>query len=228
MKNTFLVPAQQTPHLNLPSHTLTWEQDISHLKQDLPQQDLKIFLDLYSHAQENLRGTKKKLELFKERHPDHPEVLNLLSFIYLSLRKIKKADRLIEENYKRNPYYIFARINYGDLCLRRKQIQKIPEIFNKNFSLQELYPHRKSFHISEFRGFMTLMGFYHLAIQKREAAEVYHYLVSCVDPHHCSTKILEKKLYYIPLRKKLLSYSLNKVSQLTNIIKRSKIVNYKK
>ncbi len=204
MKNTFFIPEQRTPHFYLPSHTITWEQDLSHLKQVFSAEDLETFLSLYSLAQENTRKAQKKVEKFRESHRDHPEVLNLLTYLYLAKRRIWKANRLIEENYAKNPDYLFAKINYGDLCLRRKKVQKIPEIFNKKSSLQELYPNKKIFHISEFRGFMVLMGFYHLALGKREAAECYHYLAERVDPKHPSTKILEKKLYHIPLYKRIL------------------------
>jgi len=214
MKNTLFIPPQRTPHLIMPSHTVTWKQDLSHLKQSLSTKDLDHFFDLYNRAQENLRNVKKEVEIFRKRHPNLPEVLNLLTFIYLSKRKIRKADRLIQENYEKNPNYIFARINYADLCLRRGHIQKIPEIFNEKFNLRELYPEKKMFHISEFRGFMVLMGFYHLAIDKREAAEEYHYLATRIDPHHPNTKILEKKLYHRSLYKKLGSILRQKIMAL--------------
>lgn len=204
MKNTLFIPEQITPHFKLPPHTITWEQELSHLKESFSEEDLGTFLKLYSLANENPREAKKKVELFMKSHTDHPEVLNLLTFLYIACRKIRKADRLIEENYSKNPNYLFAKINYADLCLRRKKPQIIPEIFNKKLNLRELYPNKKMFHISEYRGFMTLMGFYHLSIGKREAAEGYHYLASRVDPNHPNTKILEKKLYYIPFYKRFI------------------------
>ena len=45
--------------------------------------------------------------------------------------------------------------------------------------------------MSEFRGFMLLMGHYHLAIKEREIAECYHYLAHKVDPRHPGTKRLQ-------------------------------------
>ncbi|NGX51598.1 MAG: hypothetical protein K1060chlam2_01470 [Chlamydiae bacterium] len=203
MKNTLFVPPQRTPHFSFPAHRITWNQELSHLKEGLSQDELERFLELYSRVQENPWESRKEIEEFREKHPDHPGVLNLLTFIYLSRRKVKRANKLIKENYERNPNYIFARINYADLCLRRYQQKKIAEIFDNKFSLSELYPDKKVFHVSEFRGFMVLMGFYHLAIGKREAAEGYHYLAARIDPNHPNTKILEKKLYRRSLYKKL-------------------------
>lgn len=205
MKNTTLIiPQQETPHFSMPAHTVTWEQDLSHLKKGFSKQDLEDFLSLYALAQESPKKAKKRVETFHALHPDHPEVINLLTFLLMSQRKIRQGDRLIEENFKKNPDYLFARINYADLCLRRKEPQKVPELFHHKLSLKEFLPQKKMFHISEFRGFMVLMGLYHFSIGKREVAECYHYLAHRVDPCHPGTKILEKKLYYIPFYKRLI------------------------
>ncbi|MCB1114936.1 MAG: hypothetical protein KDK71_00575 [Chlamydiia bacterium] len=204
MKNTIHVPAQKTADFFLPPHTVTWKQDLSHLKKSFSTAELELFLSLYELASANPRKAKKKVEAFQKTYPAHPEVLNLLSYLYLILRKIRKGNKIIEENYRHNPDYLFAKINYADLCLRKKQPKKIPKIFNYKLNLPELYPNKKMFHISEFRGFMTLMGHYHLAIGKTRAAESYHYLAHRLDPHHPSTKQLEKKIYYIPFYKRLI------------------------
>lgn len=205
MKNyTLKIPSQKTPDFFLPQHVVTWEQDLSHLKQTFSDQDLATYLKLYDHASKNPKRAKKEVEAFLQRHPHHPEVMNLLTYLYVSFRKMRKATHLIEENYRHNPDYLFAKINFADLCLRKKKAHKIPEIFNYKLNLPELYPNKKMFHISEYRGFMVLMGFYHLAIGKRSTAEGYHYLAARVDPDHPSTKILEKKLYYIPFYKRFI------------------------
>lgn len=204
MKNTLFIPEQKTPHFTLPSHTITWKQDLSHLEKSFSKKDLKTFLDLYALAGENPRKAKKQVEAFKDKHPDHPEVLNLLTHIFLARRKIRKGDRLIEENYAKNPDCLFAKINFADLCLRRKKPQMVLKIFNNKLNLRDLYPNKKMFHISEFRGFIVLMGFYHISIRNRKAAEGYHYLVARIDPNHPGTKILAKKLYYNPFYKRLI------------------------
>lgn len=203
MKNALFIPEQRTPHFYLPSHTVTWEQDLSHLKKKFSQKELQKFLELYALAQEKPRRARKEIEAFRNDHPDHPEVLNLLTYLYIFSRKIRKGDQLIEENYKKNPEYFIGKINFADLCLRRKNPEKIPEIFNHKWNLTEMFPSKKIFHISEFRGFMIIMGLYHLSIGKREAAECYHYLAARVSPSHPSTRMLAKKLYYVPFYKKI-------------------------
>jgi len=212
-KNGLFIPPQETPYLSLSAHHLTWEQDLSHLKKSLIPEDLNHFLKLHTEAQNNPNGTKKEVEKFLLHHPGHPEALNLLTFICLSKKKTRRANQLIEENYKKNPRYIFAKINYADLCLRQKKHQKVPQIFNHTFDLKRLYPKKETFHVSEFRGFLIVMGLYHLAIGKRGTAEDYHYLAQCVDPHHPGTQLLGEKLYRKKLRKGLFFKYLNKFFQ---------------
>ena len=150
------------------------------------------------------KKARKEVEIFQNDYPDTPEVLNLLTYLNVCRKRIRQAERLVDENFQKNPDYLFARINYADLCLRRKKLQKIPKLFNFKFNLRDFCPNKKMFHISEFRGFMVMMGHYHLLIQKREAAECYHYLAHRVDPSHPNTKTLQKKLYYKPFYKRFI------------------------
>jgi len=219
MKKTLFIPPQKTPYFSLPAHRITWEQDLSHLKKGLSQKEMQLFLDLYTRAQENPKKVKKETQDFLCNHPGHPEILNLLSFICLQTRDTKQANRLIRENYTKNPQYLFARINYAQLCLTRKQGQKIPDIFNKKYNLPNLYPGKTTFHVSEFRGFMVVMGLYYLTLGKRQTAEGYHYLAYRVDPNHPNTKSLEKKLYHKKPHKLLMPIILKKLFQLTNRVK---------
>lgn len=207
--NTLIIPEQKTPHFTFPTHSVTWKQDLTHLKQSLKKEDLEVFLDLFDWAAERPKKAKAKIEALRLKYPIHPEILNFCSFIYLRLRKVKKADQFVVENYQNNPDYLFARINYADLCLRRKAYEEIPSIFKGKFNLKDQYPEKKTFHVSAFRGFMVVMGLYHLAIGEREKAICYHYLAHRVDPKHPNTKILEKKIYYLPFYKKLINNILN-------------------
>jgi len=204
MKNTLFIPEQKTDHFYLPSHTVTWNQNLEHLERSFSKGDLETFLSLYEIAETDPKKALRQIEEFKKIYPNHPEVLNLLSYVYIRKKKIRQSDKLIEENFKKNPDYLFARINFADLCLRRKKPQKIPELFNHAFSLRDFCPEKNEFHISEFRGFTALMGHYHLQIKKLEIAECYHYLAHRTSPNHPSTKFLEKKLYYKPFYKRLI------------------------
>jgi tetratricopeptide (TPR) repeat protein len=170
----------------------------------IPRGDWKHFEDLYVKIQEEPKKNIESLKQFYDRYPEVPEVANLLAFALLKTKKRKKAEALIEKTYLKHPDTLTARINYADQCLRLGLKEKIPEIFNQCFDLNTLYPDREYFYYSEFRGFMTVMGFYHLEIEKKEKAEEYYQLAFQVDPLHPSVAALERNLSKTFLIKKCL------------------------
>ena len=201
MKTTLVIPEQKTPHFAMQAVTITSKQDLSSLKKNLSTDDLATFLLAYKLA---LESCKRALTFAKDlfaRYPHHPEILNLMSYLYLARRKLRKADKLIAFNYIKNPEYLLGKINYADACLRKGKIDEIPKIFKKTFDLRLIVPTRRVFHLSEYRGFMVVMSFYQLALKNKEAAEAYFYLAYTVDKSHPSVEILKKKLYRKPFAK---------------------------
>ncbi len=196
--NTLIIPEQNTPHFHLPKHTITWTKDIQRLKDALPADDLKHYMECYELALNSPKKAKKSIEVLYSKHASNPDILNLYSYILYALKKIKKGDALTVKNYKDNPSCLLARVNYADFMLRKKRYKEVPDIFDGKWSLAELAPQTKVFHVSTFRAFMVVMGFYHCAINEKEKAICYHYLAHRVDPHHPSIKILGKKLYRKP------------------------------
>jgi tetratricopeptide (TPR) repeat protein len=161
------------------------------------------FEELYEKIQESPEKHLEKLKSFYQEHP-LPEVANLLAYAYLRVRKKREAEALIEQTCRDHPDYLIARINYADQLLRLGKKELVPQIFNGCFDLNLLYPDREQFHFAEFRGFMTLMGFYHLEIGEREKAEEFYQFAFQVDPLHPSVAVLERKLIKISLIKKII------------------------
>jgi tetratricopeptide (TPR) repeat protein len=183
---------------------ISFKSDQTRLKEKLSQTELAHFLELYAQAEENPKTTLPKVLAFSESHPDLPILSNLLTYLYIRLRKVRKAHRLIEETYEKHPDYLIAKINYADLLLRRRQFKKIPALFGGIFDLNALYPEKKEFHYSEFRGYVVAMGFYHVAIGARDLALECYRLAVLADPHHSSILALEKKVFPRTLLKKIL------------------------
>ncbi len=210
---TLVIPAQKTPFFSFPAHTVTWKSSPMRAQQTLDPQDGALFFSVHAQATTPSKQTLKTIKHLLNKYPTHPEILNLAASLYLFSKKQKKANRCIERNYAANPDYLFAKINYADLCLRRKKSAQIPAIFNHQDSLVALYPQRTTFHVSEFRGFVTVMGLYALALGHRDRASCYHYLAYRVDPRHPSTRILQKKLYALHWRYALLTRLFPSLSQ---------------
>lgn len=183
---------------------ISFESDQKKLKEKLSKAELAHFLELYLQAEQDPKAALPKALAFSETHPDLPQLSNLLTYLYIRLKKVKKANQWIEESYKRHPDYFIAKINYADLLLRRKQFKKIPPLFGGVFDLNVLYPEKTEFHYSEFRGYIVAMGFYHHAIAEHALALECYRLAVLADPHHPSLLSLEKKVFRLSPLKKIL------------------------
>ena len=192
--NSVHIPKQQGI-LNLKEVDVTWDALPSDLE-DFLGSDYPTFVAYYEKL-----PSLKILEAFRDKYKERPEVNNLLTYGYIRKRKIKKANALIEENYHLNPSHLLAKINYADLCLRRKDFATIKEIFDNKIDLRKIEPKRRLFHISEFRAYVVLMALYHLNIGEREKAEAFHYLAMRLDPNHKSTQSVGNQLFPISYRK---------------------------
>ena len=161
--------------------------------QALSEEDKRLYLDLLEKAQTSPKTACDAVAKLFKRHGDIPEIVNLYTYLLLQQKKIQQAEELIQESYQKNPEYLFAKINYADQCLRRKKIEIIPRIF-PSFSLLDLCPDRSVFHFTEFRGFMVVMGFYHLSLRKKDEATMFYKAAFEADAAHPSVIALEKRV----------------------------------
>lgn len=114
----------------------------------------------------------EKLLVLKEAYPQSPMLYNHLSVAYGRMGNNKAMQELVIENYHKNPDYLFAKINYAQLCLNKGEFEKIPVIFDNKFDLKMLYPNRNTFHVTEFAGFTGVMCAYYCSIGERDAAQL--------------------------------------------------------
>jgi hypothetical protein len=151
--------------------------------------------DLYELAQHDPMQAIPELERLVTTYPHIPTFANHLSIAYLAAGDQEHATALVREAYRRHPQYLFAKVNYANLCLQHGEIEKVPGIFDHACDLQQLYPHRKRFHVSEFTGFAGVMCRYFCAIGERETAALYDQMLKHVAPRHSMTKHAKRVLY---------------------------------
>ncbi|MCF8037695.1 MAG: hypothetical protein K9K79_00115 [Desulfohalobiaceae bacterium] len=150
---------------------------------------------LYQNAQRRPRQAIPELVDLLKKYPNLPMLYNYLSVAYAKTGQREKAEEVVRENYRRNPDYLFARLNYAELCRAQGEYEKIAEIFEHKFELKLLYPKRKRFHFSEVTNFMGLMGIYFVETGEREGAERYYEILKEIAPSNPRTKMLRRKLY---------------------------------
>ena len=176
-----------------------YEEDYKHVLTYFSKSQAKTFVAFLHKAQLEPKKYLNAVFQMKQEHPLNPLVDNLLAFVYINTKQIKKAETLIEESYYHHPQYLFARINYADQCLRKKNLTKIPTIF-PSFDLKTLFPDRTRFHVSEYRGLMVLACRYYRQTKQKDLARTFYEKAYKVDPAHPSVISLEKKSILSPLK----------------------------
>jgi tetratricopeptide (TPR) repeat protein len=150
---------------------------------------------LHHEVQKHPRQAIPELVDLVKQYPKIPMLYNYLSVAYSQAGQRGKAEEAIRENYRRNRDYLFARLNYAELCRARGDYEQIAEIFEHKFDLKLLYPNRKRFHISEVANFMGLIGIYFLETGEKESAERYYEILKDIAPSYPMTKMLRRKLH---------------------------------
>jgi tetratricopeptide (TPR) repeat protein len=150
--------------------------------------------DLYELAQRDPTQAIPELEHLIAAYPHVPTFYNYLSIAYLQSGDHEKATVCVRDTYRRHPQYLFAKVNYANLCLQQGEIEKVPGIFDHACDLKQLYPHRTRFHVSEFTNFAWVMCRYFCAIGERETAALYYQMLKQIAPRHPMTKHAKRAL----------------------------------
>lgn len=166
---------------------------------EIPDEVDEQLFDLHELIHENPRKAIPRLKALKERYPDVPILYNYLGMAYSGAGKSKKAEEVVVENYRKNPEYLFARLNYAEICLQRGELDEIPRIFDDTYDLKMLYPEREEFHVSEVVGFMGIMALYFMKTQNYDVAGRYYGMLREIAPDHPITKRIGKRLALVSL-----------------------------
>ena len=124
----------------------------------------------------------KELLALKESYPDAPIIYNYLSVAYEAAGNHIASREAIIENYHKNPDYLFAKINYAQICLMEGDAEKVPEIFGGYLDLKLLFPNRNCFHVTEFCGFNGVMCAYFAATGRLDSAKLLYKALVEVAP----------------------------------------------
>lgn len=167
--------------VRLVSYEITYEP-LKDERNPIPKPVEDRLQELYNLAHEHPRQAIEQLLELKEKYPKVPVLYNFLSAAYGRAGDKQAGNAVAEENYRNNPDYLFAKINYAQLCLLNGKHEQIPAIFDNKFDLSLLYPHRKIFHVTEFLGFSGVMCAYYSVTGKRETAKILYKAMVDIEP----------------------------------------------
>src|SRR5262245_26428207 len=81
---------------------------------------------LYHLVHSDPRQAIEKLERLIEQYPDVAKLYNFLGVAYQAIGDSERAKQVAEENYRRHPDYLFAKLNWAEECLREGRLDEIP------------------------------------------------------------------------------------------------------
>ncbi len=187
---------RRSQHFKLLEYEITMEPIHDRHYMRLPDHIKDKIDDLYDLVQEKPDQTViSDLEALIEKYPKVPVLYNYLSAAYSRSGDKEKYQEAIKKNYKLNPDYLFARLNYAELFAQQGSYEKIAEIFDHKFDLKLLYPKRKKFHLTEVANFMAFIGIYFLKTGKKELAEQYYKSIAEIAYDYPMVQKLRKQLY---------------------------------
>jgi tetratricopeptide (TPR) repeat protein len=152
---------------------------------------------LHALLQDDPRAAVTELRRWIEREP-LPMFYNWLSTAYSALGEKDAVDELVHENYRRNPHYLFARVNYAELCIADGDLAGAREALGDGFDIRRLLRGRKRVHISELTGYYYAVGLYHLKAGDLEAARRAYELLKEAAPDEPPTGALRAMLRWPP------------------------------
>ena len=150
-----------------------------------------VLFHAHKLATANKRGAEKKIKQLIERYPDTPAFKNYLTVLYSIQGRSDEAFELNRRTVAEHPDYLFGKITLAQQCLEEKRLEEIPKILGTAFDLQDLYPHREVFHISEFQGLWHIACLYFLETGNVEAVET---RLKMAKKLHKETDLFDEKL----------------------------------
>ena len=109
-----------------------------------------------ANPKEDLDQAEQTLLALREKYPNVAMIENFLIAVYKNSGKHDKCSATIKEHYKKYPNYLFAKAAYARDIMHDEK-DWFEQIFGQAVCLEDLYPDRDVFHISEVIAFFTLM-----------------------------------------------------------------------
>jgi len=170
------------------SYEITTDPEFLNKKFGITPELFRQFETLHHKA---LKGDDKIIErliLLIEKYPQVPHLKNYLSVAYKNSGRMEKALEVNRWLLKEHPDYLFGKLNLAFEYYNKQQYDKIPEVVGNLMEIQDLYPERDCFHMSEVTSFNKLAILYFCATGNLKAAESRYEILQEIASEHPDTE----------------------------------------
>jgi hypothetical protein len=155
--------------------------------------------DLMVESYEPTKRTPERIQKVIAKYPRQPQFYNYLATAYTQLGKNTKAREVNRKTYAKFPDYLFAKLGMAQIELSEGNYDKVQYYLGESLRLEDLYPDRKIFHITEVLNYYMLVGRYYTDLNDLDSAQEILSLLEYVDDEsrqaeNLSNYILAKKL----------------------------------
>jgi tetratricopeptide (TPR) repeat protein len=144
-----------------------------------------------------------KLQKFIEQYPFVPQLKNYLQVAYSYQGMVDKAREVKQRTLAEHPDYLFAKLNAANDCISNSEFDKVLEILGSTLEIEDLYPERDLFHITEVLNFYRTVILYHAATEDLEKAESCLKLLKDIAPEDEVTQQAELSILTLRMKKGL-------------------------
>jgi len=170
------------------NYEITTDPEFLNEKHNITPELFRQFETLHHKA---LKGGEKIIERLIqliEKYPHVPNLKNYLSVAYMNSNNPGKAREVNHWILKEHPDYLFGKLNLAFEYYNDGEYDKMPEVVGDLMDIQDLYPDRDCFHLSEVTGFNRMAILYFCAVGNLEAAESRYEIIEALAPDHPDTK----------------------------------------
>lgn len=142
---------------------------------------LKNFQNSKSRSKTAADKLIKMLQKAIAKWTKNPVFLNYLFSAYQLTNNLSAATEIAKLTIKLFPSYLFGKIAYARILIDKKQLDKVPELFNGEYNLKSVYPERNTFHVQEFLAFNNLWCHYFLEKNDLYMANLHYSMNTEID-----------------------------------------------
>lgn len=125
----------------------------------------------YFQVQKQKFKNPQWLHALIEKYPNVPAFKNYLTVFYTLKGNKEKAHSANHWCLREHPNYLHAKLNLAVEYIQTGHLDEVPNVLGQALDLQDLYPERKVFHITEFRSFLDVSCRYLIKKGELEAVE---------------------------------------------------------
>lgn len=161
----------------------------------IPETLEKQLQSLYEEIQNPKPKTVDKIFRLIKKYPKNIQLKNYLVTTYSGLGRDNDARIANDKILREHPEYFFARLIKANEYLAENKFEEINDLLGKGINLQDIYPDREIFHITEFLSLQFFAVKYYLKLKDLVQAEIRLQMMADIDedsPQYRQAQMLYK------------------------------------